>query len=481
MKNSKLASLLSKLSPIEFKEFGKFVKSPYFNSNSNIIKLYELIAKAFPDFESPKLAKENIYSHIYPGEKYNDSTVRGLLSAALKLGEEFLAVHRLRQNDFAFKEFLMTELCERKIFDLFNVHLKKNRIELENLKSKHEDYFYLTHKMETLINSIDSKSYIPLTQKDVPGDINTKDTESLINYFLISILKRYNYLLTKTGSLNVSLDLNFMDEIITYLEKANLREIPILNFHYNRAMLYKSNMEEKYFLELRRIFFDKKNSLDESERYNLMGVLSNYCVRKNNIKGENVPVAQYEIYKYAIENDILTLNPTEPINPILFSNIVAASLYLNKTDEAIEFIEMFKDRVAPERRNSAVNFNLAKVYFKNKNYNEALSSLALVQNEDVFYKVAIKNLYAMIYYEMNLVEELILLLDSYKSFLQSNVVLGPRLKENHNNFVSALTKLLKLKDFKDKPELEYLKYEVNLLPTTVSLDWLISKINSLLQ
>jgi hypothetical protein len=52
MKNSKLASLLSKLSQKEFKEFGKFVKSSYFNTNSNIIKLYDLIAKYFPDFNN---------------------------------------------------------------------------------------------------------------------------------------------------------------------------------------------------------------------------------------------------------------------------------------------------------------------------------------------------------------------------------------------------------------------------------------------
>ncbi|MBP9095142.1 MAG: hypothetical protein KBG21_00955 [Ignavibacteria bacterium] len=481
MKNSKLASLLSKLSQKEFKEFGKFVKSSYFNTNSNIIKLYDLIAKSFPDFDSPKLAKENIYKHVYTGEKYNDSTARGLLAAALKLAEEFLAVTRLREKEFAYKEFLMAELADRKIHDLFNIHLKKNRAELESMPSKDEDYFFLSYKMETMINAIDSKAFIPLTQKDIPGDMNTKDSENLINYFLLSILKRYNYLLTKSGSLNVKVELSFMDEIIDYLEKTNLREIPILNFHYNRAMLYRSNMEEKYFLELRRIFFDKNNGLDESERYNLMGSLSNFCVRKNNIKGEEVPVAQYEIYKYSIENDILSLNPTEPINPVLFSNIVAASIYLGKTDEAVEFIQKFEDRLAPERKDSAVNINMAKVHFKNKNYNDALSSLALVQNEDVFYKIAIKNLYAMIYYELNLVEELILLLDSYKSFLQSNVVIGPRLKENHINFVSALTKLLKLKDFKDKHELEYLKHEINSLPNTVSIDWLIGKIDNLLR
>lgn len=481
MKNSKLVSLLSKLSQKEFKEFGKFIKSPYFNSNANIIKLFDLIAKHFPDFDSPKLTKEKIYEHIYPGEKYNDSTSRGLLSSALKLGEDFLAVHYLKTREYSYKEFLMEELSNRKIIDLFNIHLKKNRAELESLEVKDEDYFLLTYKMETMVNSIDSKAFIPLTQKDVTGDSNPKDTEALTNFFILSILKRYNYLLTKTSSLNVKPEFNFIDEILSYLEKSNLKDLPVLSFQYNRAMLYRSNMQEKYFLELRKLFFNESNLLDESEKYNLMGVLSNYCVLKNKITGEDTAVAQYEIYKFAIENDILSLNPAEPINPVLYTNIAAAAIYLDKTDEAVEFTEKYKERLAPERRESAVNYNLARVHFKNKDFYRALEYLALVHNEDVFYKVAIKNLYAMIYYELNMTEELMLLLDSFKSFLYSNIVIGQRLKDNHLNFVNVLSRILKLKDLPDKKELEYLKHEVHSMPAILSMDWLIEKIDNLLK
>ncbi len=480
MKNSKLASLLSKLSPKEFKEFGKFVKSPYFNSNSNVVKLYDLISKYFPNLDHPKLAKENIYLHIYPDEKYNDSTSRGLLSAALKLGEDFLAVSHLKDNEDRYKEFLLNELCERKIFDLFNIHLKKTRTELENIGDKDEDYFYLKYRIETLINSIDSKSYIPLTQKDIPGDINIKDTENLIIYFLVSILKRYNYLFTKTGSLNVALDMKFLDEIIAYLEKTDLREIPILNYHYNRAMLYRSNMDEKYFLELRKIFFDENNGLNQYERYNLLASISNYCVQKKKFSGDELSQAQYEQFKFAIENNILTVDHSEPIHPVMFSNIVNSQIHLDKENEAREFIQNFKDRLAPDRMESAENFNMARIYFKEKKFDKALECLELVQNEDIYYKIGVKNLYAMVYYDKNLIEELILLLESYKSFLNNTVVLGPRLRENHMNFILILFKILKLKDFGEKIDIEYLKHEINDTPSVLNGEWLIKKITELI-
>lgn len=480
MKNSKLVSLLSKLSQKEFKEFGKFVKSPYFNSNSNIVKLYDLITKHFPDFNNPKLTKENIYSNIYPGEKYNDSTVRGLLAAALKLGEEFLTVNFLRENENHYKEFLLTQLCRRKIFDLFNIHLKNTRAELEKISSKDEDYFYLKYRIETQISTIESKLYIPLTQKDIPGDTHTNDTDNLINYFLISLMKRYNYLLTKTGSLNVSLDLKFFDEVIQYLHKTDLSKIPVLNYHYNRAMLYISGMDKKYYLVLEKILYDDFDNLEHSDRYNLFTTLQNYCVQANRDKSENTSDIQYKLYEFAIEKDILTFSDEEPLHHILFSNIIATSISLDKLKETREFIEKYKSRLAPERAESAVNLNMAKVYYKEKNFKEALSCLSLVHQDDVFYKVGIKNLYAMIYYESGLIEELFLLLDSYRSFLSSNVVIGEKLKENHFNFVSTLTKFLKLKDVGEKSEIEYLKHETESLKSLLSKQWLIEKMNELL-
>lgn len=480
MKNSKLASLLSKLSLKEFKDFGKFVKSPYFNSNSNIIKLYDLIAKSFPDLDNPKLTKEKIYSYIYPREKYNDSTVRGLLASTLKLGEEFLAVSHLKSDKNHYTDFLLSELSERKIYDVFNIHLKNARAELDSSPTMDEGYFFVKYRMETLISQIESKAYIPLTQKDIPGDTHTNDTDNLINYFLISILKRYNYLLSKTGSLNVSLDLKFFDEIMSYLGKINLEEVPMLNFHYHRAMLYTSKMDEKYFYILKKILYDNFDNLDHTERYNLLATLQNFCVQKNRLSKGNTAEVQYELYAFAIEKDILTFDDYEPLHHILFSNIVGAMIFMNKIDEAKSFIEKYKHRLAPDRVESSENLNMAKVFFKEGKYDKVLERLALAQNDDVFYKAAIKNLYAMTYYEMGYIEELYLLIDSYRSFLNSNVVLGQRLKDNHLNFINALSKLLKLKDVGEKSELEYLKYETNKLELMISHSWLLKKIDEYL-
>ena len=105
-----------------------------------------------------------------------------------------------------------------------------------------------------------------------------------------------------------------------------------------------------------------------------------------------------------MEKDILTFNNDEYLHPMLYSNIIGTAIYLRKFDEAKNIISKYKERVSPERRDTAVNFNMAKLLFAENKYDEAHEYLSKVQQEDVFYKVAIKGLYAQIYYEKEFTE-----------------------------------------------------------------------------
>ena len=57
MVKSKVLQLLKTLTPQEFKKYGLFIGSPYFNKENVQIKIYELLKKHYPAFDSPVLAK----------------------------------------------------------------------------------------------------------------------------------------------------------------------------------------------------------------------------------------------------------------------------------------------------------------------------------------------------------------------------------------------------------------------------------------
>ena len=60
--------ILRALDKNEFKRFGDFIKSPYFNSVEILGKIYDETAKVYPDFENPRLSYEKISKKIYPGK-----------------------------------------------------------------------------------------------------------------------------------------------------------------------------------------------------------------------------------------------------------------------------------------------------------------------------------------------------------------------------------------------------------------------------
>ena len=62
MISNTLLGMLSKFNPREFKEFGEFVKSPFFNKNIHVKQLYEYLKKFYPDFKDKRLDKGNCHN-----------------------------------------------------------------------------------------------------------------------------------------------------------------------------------------------------------------------------------------------------------------------------------------------------------------------------------------------------------------------------------------------------------------------------------
>src|SRR5687768_12031310 len=56
---SKLAELLGGLTKEEYKKFGLFIRSPYFNKSKTLEKLYEYFKPRLEKLDDPKITKEN--------------------------------------------------------------------------------------------------------------------------------------------------------------------------------------------------------------------------------------------------------------------------------------------------------------------------------------------------------------------------------------------------------------------------------------
>ena len=108
-----------------------------------------------PDFSDEKMTKKNIYKKLYPGKKYSEQTMKNMLSALLKLGEQYLVQTSTYKEEYEFFNILAYELIRRRAFSLS----EKALIRTNQMLSKESigvDYYRGSH----LFSLVERQHYV---------------------------------------------------------------------------------------------------------------------------------------------------------------------------------------------------------------------------------------------------------------------------------------------------------------------------------
>jgi len=105
-----------------------------------------------------------------------------------------------------------------------------------------------------------------------------------------------------------------------------------------------------------------------------------------------------------------------------------------------EFIERYRERIAPEFRENAYRYNLASFYFEQQAYTKALRLLQEVEFSDVFYALGSRVILLKSYFEMGDFSAMNSLCEAFKIYLKRNKTIS-RLQFNvYFNLVSFTKK-----------------------------------------
>ena len=113
MKKSKLITVLQILESEDLRQIQKLLKSPFFTSNKNILKLFQIIRRYHPDYSNSALAKEKLYAKVFPKTDYSDVKFRNLMGELSKLIEEYLVLHFIRTDTYLQKRYLSIAYANR--------------------------------------------------------------------------------------------------------------------------------------------------------------------------------------------------------------------------------------------------------------------------------------------------------------------------------------------------------------------------------
>lgn len=483
MNKSNLFKIISTFSSKEIKEFGDFVQSPFFNKNESTIKLYEYIRKVYPDLSKEKMKKELVFKILFPGADYNDGFMRTIIFNLNTLAEDFLTYVNFKNDKARYGIIMLEELNKRKLDKLLLKHVDEVEMEVADIEDKNRDYFYYKYSIEKIIYSYRNWSrFKKKNLKDYDDRDILKEIHYLMSYSLGRALANYRLLITKAETENVEIHLELLDEIIKYLSNRQneyIRE-PSVMLHLYEILLIREK-SDKYFNILKEMLINPEFKITKDERFSLQNILQVYCNHKIFSGDIKYRKERFELYKASIIHKFYKGSEDIYFDDLLFANIALIGLHEKELVWTKKFIDEYKDQISPDNREVTVNYCLARMHHETGEYEKGLVILNSIKSiKHVQFKLVIRNLTLMLFYDLSMFESAYSHCDSYRHFLKNNASAFAKARyERHNNFLKLYYRLVKLKEKADKKEIEKLAHDIKKNPNVLEKEWLTQKIEEL--
>jgi hypothetical protein len=148
MANTRFFEVLSILKHNDHKIFDDLLNSPYFNKNLRVKNLWNYVKVHTDGYEF--LQKEDISTAIFKNEKFTESNYRMVISAFVKLVEEYMLQKEYNENEMEKKIRLLEVFEKRGMKKSFSMYLKKVENELDRNQKKDSVYYYRKYFIECL-------------------------------------------------------------------------------------------------------------------------------------------------------------------------------------------------------------------------------------------------------------------------------------------------------------------------------------------
>jgi hypothetical protein len=471
MQNLKIYVVLRQFSKIEQNRFRKFLCSPYFNANQDLIDLFDYLLEDMNGEEDKEVPKEAIWKKLNPHKAYDDVRMRKYFSDLLKLLEAYVAQEAFQENPLHQATYLMDAVIQRKLNKLYNNTLKSARRLSDKQKYRPANYYYHQYQIE--------KNYYRLNRSLGKRDIETNVEEianNLDRFYLAEKLKYYCDVLSQQYAVSFEYEILFLEEIIGHIKKYGYEEVPPIAVYFQIYLAYTEGDNEAQYFKLKDLLEKHGLEFPKEEAQEIYTFAINYCTRKIN-KGNQAFLREYfDLYKDLLKKDILIVDGE--MEPGLFRNIVVVGLRLGEMVWTEQFIHDYQPYLPEAQRENTVSFNLSQLYFYKRDYDKVIETLRHVEYEDAITNLNAKTLLLTTYYEIDEVEPLYSLMESFRAYLNRHKNISSRRRKSFLQLIRFVKKLTKTMPG-DKERLGKIREELKNARGVASSQWIAEKIGEL--
>ncbi len=475
MQKNKLITLLQHLPGQELALIRKYINSPFFNENAELVKLFDAVVPFLhsddkTDIQADKLG---LWAKVFPDKPYHDTRFRRICSDLLKLVFDYLAYKQFKKLPLTSSLFLLPQLSGPQLDKHFAGVIRQMNKELQRADFRDSDFHYINYmllqrKHEHLEHTAKKSSAFEFIEK---SDYH------LDCYYFSKKLQLYSDALGFQSTLSGEATVQHFPDFFNYLKGTPYMQEPAVKAWYLVVLMIQNKEDELQFQQLKKLVDKEGRHFQKKELQMLFIHLMNYCIdtKINNGRTEYYQEL-FSLYKTALDQKIIFENGE--LSPHHYKNIITISLHVKEFNWVEKFIEEHTHYLPKAERENALNFNLANLYFHKKEYEKVIEQLREVEYKSIVYAIGSKLILARTYYELEEDFALESLIDSFRIYLQRNRFISKEIKQQCMNFLRFTKKLLAGKTY-DKTKIEKLKLKIENCKAVATKKWLLQKVDEL--
>ncbi len=477
MLNSKLLQLIDNFSPKEYPSFARFIRSPYYNKRHELIKLYDIIYDVHRKGKSREknLKREEVYKNIFPPEPFNSEKFEKLKNELANLILKYWTVEELKINDRVDNFLLLDAIGKRNLnkFHFNQITKLKQKTEEKGIK-KTDDYldlFFIHQELHTN----------PLTSKFDRNQDNIEIADDNLNsFFALSKLQLACELLNRQIALEQIRNIPLLIEVETYINDYIKKETPLFQIYLQLLSLLRNGYCNIKYSTLEDFYFSNINYLTLKEQFEIFLFLSNLNIRHLNAGNNYIQKKQFQLYKKAIENNIMFYNST--ISKESFTNIVGLAAHEKQVPWARDFIKKNSKYLSKEIVDITTYYCSGYLAFCEGDYDASIQIFSRYKFDKSIYDtksrfILIKALFELIEDDITAYERLKLKIDAFMKYLDGRPF-GKNRIQGYKNFASYVKKIALRKSRNESLDSIRNKYRENIEeePFLKGRSWLLNKI-----
>jgi len=474
MEKTLLFTAYAALSVAERREFGKFVRSPFFNQKPGLIALSDYLNECCEQGVSPNA--ESAWERIRPqktkakASKPDDEApgvkLRLANSALLALLEHYwVYCEKFADSDRA-KIRLAGAYRKRNLAKHFDITLREARRGREQQPWRTADYYHDCLLLEWEQYQWDSSAKrTEFVSLQATSDL--MDTAFVARKLRLACLARAHQAVS-----NIEYELGLFHLLLNYLENNDLLQIPTIGLYFHCYHFLSDSTAATHFFRFKERLFAHADIFPEDELRTLYLLAINFSIKKTNEAQEGWLRDTLDLYQSALERQLLLENGY--ISRVAFNNIATIALRLGEVEWTEQFVQQHKSLLEKQHRESTAAFNLARVAYARRSYGAALLHLQNASDRNPLINLQAKTLQLKIFYQTGEWETLTSHLASMKIYLRRHHDIAYH-REHYLRLLYYTKRLMEL-DFSKPAAVEKLRSKIEAEQILTEREWLLEQV-----